>query len=314
MQHHIMNREKSIDRMKMTDRYKERKGCRMKFTFKEDGKRIVLVSLGAVLYAFNLKSFVQAGNMLPGGLSGITVLIQQISVAFFDVILPYSVVNLLLNLIPVLIGIKFIGKKFTLYSCYMIFLSSILTDVIPVTPITYDWPLIAVFGGLLNGFAISLCLMAKASSGGLDFITIYLANKKNIDTWNYVLILNGLIISIAGFLFGWDRALYSIIYQFASTQIVHMMYRKHRQHTLLIITNHPREVYETIDACTHHGATVFKGTGSYENEERDMVYSVVSSDEVKMVLKNVREADPTAFINTIQTDVVEGRFRIRKED
>ena len=62
----------------------------MKFTFKEDGKRIVLVSLGAVLYAFNLKSFVQAGNMLPGGLSGITVLIQQISVAFFDVILPYS--------------------------------------------------------------------------------------------------------------------------------------------------------------------------------------------------------------------------------
>ena len=75
-----------------------------------------------------------------------------------------------------------------------------------------------------------------------------------------------------------------------------------------MITNHPREVYETIDACTHHGATVFKGTGSYENEERDMVYSVVSSDEVKMVLKNVREADPTAFINTIQTDVVEGRF------
>ena len=75
LQHHIMNREKSIDRMKMTDRYKERKGCRMKFTFKEDGKRIVLVSLGAVLYAFNLKSFVQARNMLPGGLSGITVLI-----------------------------------------------------------------------------------------------------------------------------------------------------------------------------------------------------------------------------------------------
>ena len=121
-----------------------------------------------------------------------------------------------------------------MYSCYMIFLSSIHTDVIPVTPITYDWPLIAVFGGLLNGFAISLCLMAKASSGGLDFITIYLANKKNIDTWNYVLILNGLIISIAGFLFGWDRALYSIIYQFASTQIVHMMYRKHRQAYLLI--------------------------------------------------------------------------------
>ncbi len=286
----------------------------MKFTLKDDGKRIFLVTLGAFIYAFNMKSFVKAGNMIPGGLSGITVLLQQIGIGFLGIVLPYSVINLLLNAIPILVGIRFIGKKFTLYSCYMIVLSSILTDVIPVTPITYDWPLIAIFGGMINGFAVSLCLMAKASSGGLDFITIFLSNKKNIDAWNYVLILNGVMISIAGFLFGWNRALYSIIYQFASTQIVHMMYRKHRQHTLLIITNHAKEVYETISACTNHGATVFKGMGTYENEERDMVYSVVSSDEVKMVLKNVKEADPQAFINTIRTDSVEGRFQVRQED
>lgn len=179
----------------------------MKFTLKDDGKRIFLVTLGAIIYAFNMKSFVKAGNMIPGGLSGITVLIQQIGIGFLGIVLPYSLVNLVLNAIPILVGIHFIGKKFTLYSCYMIVLSSILTDVIPVTPITYDWPLIAVFGGLINGFAISLCLMAKASSGGLDFITIFLSNKKNIDAWNYVLLLNGIIISIAGFLFGWNRAL-----------------------------------------------------------------------------------------------------------
>lgn len=286
----------------------------MKFTLRDDGKRIILVGLGAMLFAFNMKSFVKAGNLLPGGIAGITVLIQQIVLGFCGVALPYSLVNLLLNLGPILVGIKFIGKKFTLYSCMMIVLSSILTDVLPVQPITYEWPLISIFGGLLNGFAISLCLMAKASSGGLDFITIFLSNRKNIDAWNYILMLNGCIILTAGFLFGWDRALYSIIFQFTSTQVVHTMYRKHRQHTLLIITNHPREVYETISACTNHGATVFKGVGSYENEERDMVYSVVSSDEVKMVLKNVREADPKAFINSLQTDSVVGRFMVRQED
>ena len=286
----------------------------MKFTLKDDGRRFLLVTLGAVLFAFNLKSFVRAGNMLPGGIAGITVMLQQMAIKFLGIEIPYSITNLLLNLGPIILGIKFIGKKFTLYSCYMIGLSSILTDLMPVHPITYDWPLIAIFGGLLNGFAISLCLMGKASSGGLDFVTIYLSNKKNIDAWNYILILNGIIILTAGYLFGWNRALYSIIFQFSSTQVVHMLYRKHRQHTFLIVTNHPKEVYESIAKCTNHGATVFQGTGSYENKERYMVYSVVSSDEVKTVLKHVKEADPAAFINSLQTDAVAGRFLVKAED
>lgn len=286
----------------------------MKFTLRDDAKRIFLICMGAFLFAFNLKSFVRAGNMIPGGIAGMTVLTQQISQAFLGIALPYSIVNLLLNLGPIILGVKFIGKKFTLYSCTMIVLSSILTDLLPVHPLTYDPLLVAVFGGLLNGLAISLCLLGGASSGGLDFVSIYLSNKKNIDAWNYILLLNGVLILTAGFLFGWNRALYSIIYQFTSTQVIHMIYRKHRQHTLLIITNHAKEVYETISECTNHGATVFRGMGSYENEERDMVYSVVSSDEVKMVLKNVREADPKAFINSLQTDAVAGRFWVKSED
>lgn len=286
----------------------------MKFTWKDDGKRMLLVGLGAVLFAFNMKSFVRAGDMLPGGIAGITVLIQQVGLKFFGLDIPYSVANLILNLVPIIIGIKFIGKKFTLYSCVMIVLSSVLTDILPVQAITYDYLLIAVFGGLLNGFAISLCLMGKASSGGLDFVAIYLSNKKNIDAWNYILVLNAVILVVAGFLFGWRRALYSIIFQFTSTQVVHAMYQKHRQHTLLIITNHPEEVYSTISQCTNHGATVFRGTGSYRQSDRDMVYSVVSSDEVKMVLKNVKEADPQAFINALRTDYITGRFMTKPED
>ncbi len=286
----------------------------MKFTWKDDGKRLFLVTLGAVLFAFNMKSFVKAGNMLPGGIAGITVLVQQVALKFFNLQLPYSVTNLILNLGPIFLGIKFIGKKFTLYSCYMIVLSSILTDVLPVQPIVYDWPLVAVFGGLLNGFAISLCLMGKASSGGLDFVSIYLSNKKNIDAFNYILMLNAIILLIAGCVFDWSRALYSIIFQFSSTQVVHMMYQKHRQHTLLIITDHPTEVYRCISDCTNHGATIFQGTGSYENKQRYMVYSVVSSDEVKIVLKSVKKIDPSAFINSLRTDSITGRFLVRAED
>lgn len=286
----------------------------MKFTLRDDGKRLFLVCLGALIFSFNMKSFVRAGNLLPGGIAGITVLIQQIGNEYFHVSIPYSVGNLLLNSIPIFIGIRFVGKKFTLYSCLMIVVSSILTDVLPVQPITYDELLVAVFGGLINGFAIGLCLMGKASSGGLDIVAVYLSRRWNIDAWNYTLMLNAVILATAGLIFGWDRALYSIIFQFTSTQVVHAMYQKHRQHTLLIITNHSREVYTTISQCTNHGATVFRGIGSYDGQERDMVYSVVSSDEVKMVLKNVREVDPAAFINTLRTDYMTGRFIQKKED
>ena len=286
----------------------------MKFTLRDDGKRLFLVCLGALIFSFNMKSFVRAGNLLPGGIAGITVLIQQIGNEYFHVSIPYSVGNLLLYSIPIFIGIRFVGKKFTLYSCLMIVVSSILTDVLPVQPITYDELLVAVFGGLINGFAIGLCLMGKASSGGLDIVAVYLSRRWNIDAWNYTLMLNAVILATAGLIFGWDRALYSIIFQFTSTQVVHAMYQKHRQHTLLIITNHSREVYTTISQCTSHGATVFRGIGSYDGQERDMVYSVVSSDEVKMVLKNVREVDPAAFINTLRTDYMTGRFIQKKED
>ncbi len=81
---------------------------------------------------------------MPGGFNGITLLLQQIGRAFFDVEVPYTLINLLLNAIPVFISFKFIGKKFTLYSCLMIILSSVLTDILPGYAVTQDTLLVCV--------------------------------------------------------------------------------------------------------------------------------------------------------------------------
>ena len=113
--------------------------------------------------------------------------------------MPYSAVNLLLNLAPIMISFRFIGKKFTLYSCVAIVLTSILTDILPGYPITSDILLICVFGGLINGFAVSLCLFAGATSGGTDFIAIFFSERKGKETWNYILAGNVLMLAAAGF-------------------------------------------------------------------------------------------------------------------
>ena len=275
---------------------------------KKEAKRVVFGLAGAIIMAVNIKTFVRAGGLYPGGFNGVTLLIQTVFQRFLGIALPFTLVNLLLNAVPTIVCFKAIGKKFTVSSAMIIVLTSILTDIIPSQPITQDILLIAVFGGLLNGFAVSLCLMGGTSGGGTDFIAIYFAEKKNKDVWNFILLGNGCVLVIAGILFGWDKALYSIIFQFTSTQIIHMLHTAYKKETLFIVTDCPDAVYQEIYEVTNHSATEFAATGCYSYEGRKMLYSVVSSAEAKVLVTRVRKADPKAFINVIKTDFLEGHF------
>lgn len=280
----------------------------MKTEAKESIKKILVICFASFLMALNIKSFVRTGGLYPGGATGLALLIQRAADMFLHITIPYTIVNILLNAIPVYIGFRFIGKKFTMYSCLMIVLTSVLTDIIPGYAITYDTLLISIFGGLINGFVIGLCLHMNATTGGTDFIAIYLSEKKEIDSWNVVLGINVVILAAAGVLFGWDKALYSIIFQYTSTQVVHILYRKYQHETLFIVTNKATEVYEVISKMSNHGATIMEGEGSYEHQERKIVYSVVSSAQSKSIIREVKKSDPHAFVNAIKTEQIAGRF------
>lgn len=286
----------------------------MKFNAKEDIKRFLVVCLAAAVMALNIKTFVRTGGLYPGGANGLTLLIQRSAEMFLGLSLPYSIVNVLLNAVPIYIGFRFIGKKFTLLSCLEIVMASILTDLIPGYVITYDTLLISIFGGMINGLVISLCLMMEATTGGTDFIAIFLSDKKGVDSFNIVLALNIVILSLAGFLFGWDKALYSIIFQYTSTQALHALYKKYQQVTLFIVTNKPKAVCEAISMVSNHGATILEGEGSYEHCERNVVYSVVSAAENKKVICAVKDSDPNAFVNSVRTQQLSGRFYQKPAD
>lgn len=284
------------------------------FDLKKDSKRILVIIIAALLMAVNIKTFVQAGNLLPGGATGLTLLIQRAVKLFFDLDIPYSPINILLNAIPAFIGFKFIGKKFTIYSCLMIFLVGLFADLIPAYTITDDVLLVSIFGGIINGTAISICLSVEATSGGTDFIAIYMSEKKHMDSWNFVLGINAVILSVAGLLFGWDKALYSIIFQYASTQMIHLLFQHYQKETLLVVTKHPELVSEIIHAKSHHGATIIKAEGSYEHKETFIVYSVIGKDQYISIVSIIKQEDPDAFINTIDTESLTGRFFHKKTE
>lgn len=285
-----------------------------KNTVLDDVKRTALIVAAAFIMAMNIKSFVRAGDLLPGGFNGLTLLIQQIARHFWNIDLSYSLINFSLNAVPVFISFKHIGKKFTGYSCLMIVLTGIFTDVLSGFQMTNDTLLVCVFGGILNACAISLCLYAGATSGGTDFIAIFFSEKYGIETWNYIFAGNCIILLIAGYLFGWNEALYSIIFQFTSTQVLHSLYKRYQKQTLLIITTKPDEIYEQIRENTNHDATLFKGIGCYRKHECNMLYSVVGRDEIKTITKKIRQIDPGAFVNTMNTQQLTGRFYQKPND
>lgn len=267
-----------------------------------------MVVIASVIMAVNINTFVMTGGLYPGGVTGLTLLIQRFGESFFGLHLSFAVVNILLNLIPIYIGFRYIGKKFTMYSCLMIGLTAFLIDVIPDHIVTEDILLISIFGGIINGIAVSLCLRSDTTAGGTDFIAIFLSQKKGIDAWNIILGFNIAQLAVAGLLFGWDKALYSIIFQYTSTQLIQMLYTRFQKKTLFIVTTKPQEVSSIIFEKSHHGATLLRGEGSYEGHERYIVYSVVSSDESKRVVRAVRSVDPQAFVNTFKTDELKGFF------
>jgi len=275
-------------------------------------RRMFLIVAGSALMAFTVKTFVQAGGIVPAGFTGTVLLIQEVCWRNFNVRVPFSILYYIFNAVPGFICFKFVGKKFALYSLIVVFLTGLFIDWMPPMFIErlqlHDTLLSAVFGGLLYGLSSSLVFRAGTTSGGTDFIAICISERYRKDSFSYIFMGNCVILAFAGYLFDLNTALYSIIFQYVSTVSLKALYQDYQQRTLLIITNMPDEIFAVIDQITHHGATYFDGQGSYEKSHRIMLYSVVTASEVKKLIPAIRKIDPAAFINVLRTELINGQF------
>lgn len=276
--------------------------------WKREIRAAIMVSLAAAGMAFNINCFVNAVGLYPGGFNGIALLVQRAGDSFFHIAIAFSLISYPLNILALVLSYRSLGKRFLIYTILSVGLTGILTDMMPAFPLTDDVLLASIFGGIINGACISISMLAGGSTGGMDILANVYGHRLNKDPWNITLAANTLILLAAGLLFGWDKALYSIILQYASTQVIHLLYRKYQQATLFIISDQYEKIYQTILATTQHSATVLDGTGCYTNEEKKMIYSVVSSQQVKGLVRAIRKMDASAFINIVRTTQLDGRF------
>lgn len=280
---------------------------RIHFT-RNDLITLFIVTFSALIYSLGMNFLVKPANLFPGGYGGVARLVSEVLLKYAHVNVSFSIIYFLLNLITVLVVWRQIGPKFMIFSFIFVTYSSLFTAVIPVHVVTEDILLASVFGGVISGIATGLVLRSNASSGGTDFIAIWMSTKFNKPTWNYVMVGNAVILSVAGLLFGWDKALYSIIYQFVSTQIVSLMHQRYKYSRIDIITNRPEEIRNLILLTSRHGITKVACEGMYTHKEHSMLIITVNTYQLQNVIKAIQQADPAAFITICTVDRIIGNY------
>ena len=275
-------------------------------------KKIILMSaavcLSAILQAFSLTSFFVPDGIYPSGISGLSRLVSDILRDFMNINLPYFYIYLVINVALAALVSSQIGKLFTIFSVVQTTLVSILASFIPSYNIFSDPMLIAIFGGLISGFGASIALTAGASPGGMDFLSIYYSNKFHRSMWSYVFIFNSVMIVIAGMLYSWEVAAYSIIFQYVSNQIISKRHKRYTHQAIIVVTKQPDAVIDSILSNVRHGITKIQATGAYYGDEQTMLYTVVNAFQTAEVVKYALEGDPKAFIETRNTLNVYGNY------
>ena len=216
---------------------------------------------------------------------------------------------LLINLPLLYLAWRKLGNKFTLYSLLAVVSSSFFIRVIPTYQVTENILLAAIFGGSLTGIGAGLCFRLGFSTAGTDIIVLVVQKLTGKSVGVLGFILNGIIVSITGFMYGIEMALYSLIAIFATTKLVDIFYIQQYKLTVNIYTKKAKEVVNALLLNNLRGLTIYPNLkGGYTNEELVSIVTVISRHELLVVKKVLTEVDDKAFVNVQPTLDVFGKF------
>lgn len=279
----------------------------MKKIKKRDLISFACVFCSSLIMAATTKTFVRPAHLLSGGFMGIALLVDMIA-DLFGKSIPTAFTLVVLNVPVALICAKKISKRFVFFSLSQVFLTSFLLQIIPNYPLFDEQVLNVVFGGYIWGMSIVLALKAGASSGGTDFIALYFANKNGREIWMQVFAFNAMILCVFGVIFGFDKAWYSILFQFISTKTISTFHTRYKRVMLHIYTVKKDEVVDTYLEKFHHGITALDGYGGYSHHPVSYLTAIVSSYEVGDVLEALKETDPKIIVSVTKVENFIGRF------
>lgn len=268
---------------------------------------IVAVVASALLQTFVIQGFIRPSNLLSSGFTGVAILIDNIA-SLYGRHFSTSLGMLVLNIPVAILCSRSISVRFTFYSLLQVFLASFFLKVFHFQPVFDDVMLNVIFGGFLYGLSIVIALRGNASTGGTDFIALYVSNKTGRSIWEHVFAGNVLILCIFGYMFGWIYAGYSILFQFISTKAISAFHHRYERVTLQITTSDAEAVVREYVNQYRHGISCVDAVGGYSHKKMFLLHTVVSSYEVPDIVALLRTQDPNVIINMIKTENFYGGF------
>ncbi|EKN63334.1 hypothetical protein M670_02331 [Schinkia azotoformans MEV2011] len=272
-------------------------------------KKLLVVLAGAMLTAAGLNLFLIPANVYSSGFAGIAQLLSSILTQYTPITISTGILLFLLNVPVTILGWMKVGKSFTLYSFISVAATTFFLEIIPVYPLSEDILLNAVFGGVILAVGVGFTLRWGASTGGVDIIAMYLSRMKDKPVGTYIFALNAVIIIMAGLLYGWEKALYTLVTLYVTTRIIDTIHTRHEKVTAMIITNKGEELTKAIHERLVRGITSIPARGSYSKEQKEMLVIVITRYELFDLERIIRTVDPKAFTNIVETAGIFGFFR-----
>lgn len=271
-------------------------------------KRYSFLLIGSILAAVGLEIFLIPNNIIDGGIVGISILVS------FLTDIPLSVFIIVFNLPFLFLGYKQIGKTFVLSSTFAIASLSFWVSVFhPIPGLTSDILLATVFGGIILGVGVGIIIRYGGSLDGTEMVAIMVNRKSAFSVGETVMFFNIFILSSAALVFGWDRAMYSLIAYFIAFKVIDITIEGlDEAKAAIIISDKAEDIAEAITARLGRGVTFIEGKGGYSNNQKTILYSVVTRLEIAKLRSIIADKDENAFvtINDV-SDVMGGKHKKR---
>ncbi|MFC0045314.1 YitT family protein [Metabacillus iocasae] len=271
-------------------------------------KRTFFIFVGAVFMAVGLEAFLVPNQVIDGGIVGISIILAHLTGVKLGVYL------FVCNLPFFFIGYKQIGKTFaisTLFAVSVLSLSTLLFHSLPA--FTTDTLLAAVFGGIILGIGVGLVIRYGGSLDGTEILAILFNKRTPFSVGETIMFFNLFILGSAGFVFGWDRAMYSLMAYFIAFKTIDVVIQGlDESKSAWIISDEFEQIGETILARLGRGVTYLNGEGGYTGDDKKVIFCVITRLEEAKLKAIVEEIDSGAFFAVASiSEVKGGRFKKR---
>lgn len=264
---------------------------------------------GSLLVAVSMNFFFIPNNIFSAGFNGIAQLLNLFLTYLFHIHIEVGTMILVFNIPIAIAGWFWAGRRFVVLSFLNNLLASGLQVWMPKVSIVNNEPILAaLFGGMLLGVSIGITFRLGFSTGGMDVVAAIVQKRTGRSIGSVSMMINGGIVLIAGFFIGWQNAMYTIIGIYATSVAMDNIYTKHRKLTAFIVTKHPDEVIENLQANVVRGITILDSVGAYTKHPSKTLMMVLSRYELADMENLTKEADPDAFINVLNTVNVSNNF------